>query len=182
MSDSPAPPGAAARPPLVPGSAPGTFPGISVVMPVRNEERHLADSVREVLSQDYPGEMELALAVGPSRDRTSEIAERIAAGDSRITVVPNPSGQIPSALNAAIKASRHSVVARVDGHCLLPPGYLRTAVRALEETGADNVGGVMARRATQGPTLTSASNKGINHGRSGMFFRLLQSVDVFRVP
>ena len=144
MSESPAPPGAAARPPLVPGSAPGTFPGISVVMPVRNEERHLADSVREVLSQDYPGEMELALAVGPSRDRTSEIAERIAAGDSRITVVPNPSGQIPSALNAAIKASRHSVVARVDGHCLLPPGYLRTAVRALEETGADNVGGVMA--------------------------------------
>ena len=59
-------------------------------------------------------------------------------------MVPNPSGQIPSALNAAIKASRHSVVARVDGHCLLPPGYLRTAVRALEETGADNVGGVMA--------------------------------------
>ncbi len=146
MSDSPAPPGAAARPPLVPGSAPGTFPGISVVMPVRNEERHLADSVREVLSQDYPGELELALAVGPSRDRTSEIAERIAAGDSRITVVPNPSGQIPSALNAAIKASRHSVVARVDGHCLLPPGYLRTAVRALEETRADNVGRRHGRR------------------------------------
>ena len=144
MSDSPAPPGAAARRPLVPGSSPGTVPGVSVLMPVRNEERHLADSVRQVLSQDYPGEMELVLAVGPSRDRTQEIAERIAAADSRVTVVPNPSGRIPSAVNAAIKASRHSVVARVDGHCLLPPGYLRTAVRALEETGADNVGGIMA--------------------------------------
>jgi succinoglycan biosynthesis protein ExoA len=144
MSDSPAPPGAAARRPLVPGARPGAVPGISVVMPVRNEERHLADSVRQVLSQDYPGDLELVLAVGPSRDRTQEIAERIASGDSRITVIPNPSGRIPSAVNAAIKASRHSVVARVDGHCMLPPGYLRSAVQALEETGADNVGGIMA--------------------------------------
>ncbi|MGD0687922.1 MAG: glycosyltransferase family 2 protein [Streptosporangiaceae bacterium] len=151
MSDSTMPqagsgPAAAAPrgPAPVPVAAPGAVPAISVVMPVRNEERHLADAVREVLSQDYPGEMELVLAVGPSHDRTQEIAERIAAADSRITVVPNPSGQIPSAVNAAIKASRHSVVARVDGHCLLPPGYLRGAVRALEETGADNVGGVMA--------------------------------------
>ena len=144
MSDSPAPPGAVAPRKLAPGPGAAAAPGVSVVMPVRNEERHLADSVRQVLSQDYQGDMELVLAVGPSRDRTQEIAERIAAGDSRVTVVPNPSGRIPSAVNAAIKASRHSVVARVDGHCLLPPGYLRSAVRALAETGADNVGGVMA--------------------------------------
>jgi succinoglycan biosynthesis protein ExoA len=144
MSDSPAPPGAAAPRPLVPGEPPGTVPAVSVVMPVRNEERHLADAVSQVLGQDYPGELEVLLAVGPSHDRTQEIAERISAADSRVTVVLNPSGQIPSGVNAAIKASRHSVVARVDGHCLLPPGYLRRAVRALEETGADNVGGIMA--------------------------------------
>ncbi|MEP7025783.1 MAG: glycosyltransferase family 2 protein [Actinomycetota bacterium] len=124
--------------------APVTLPAVSVVMPIRNEERHLADSVRHVLSQEYPGELELILAVGPSRDRTAEIAERIAASDSRVTVVPNPSGQIPSAVNAAIKASRHSIVARVDGHCELPDGYLRTAVTALDQTGAANVGGIMA--------------------------------------
>ncbi len=130
-----------ARRPLGPA---GTAPAVSLVMPVRNEERHLAEAVRAVFSQDYPGDLELVLAVGPSHDRTDEIAKRIAAADSRVTVVPNPSGLIPSAVNAAVKASRHSVVARVDGHCLLPPGYLRTAVRALDETGADNVGGIMA--------------------------------------
>ena len=124
--------------------APGTAPAVSLVMPVRNEERHLDEAVRAVLSQDYPGELELVLAVGPSHDKTEEISERIAAADSRVTVVPNPSGRIPNAVNAAIKASRYSVVARVDGHCLLPPGYLCSAVRALEETGADNVGGIMA--------------------------------------
>jgi len=117
---------------------------VSVIMPVRNEERHLAESVRSVLSQDYPGDLELVLAVGPSKDKTLQIAEKLAGDDSRVSVVANPSGQIPSALNAAIKAASHDVLVRVDGHALLPPGYIATAVRTLESTGAVNVGGIMA--------------------------------------
>jgi succinoglycan biosynthesis protein ExoA len=113
-------------------------------MPVRNEERHLEESVRSVLGQDYEGGLEVVLAVGPSRDRTLHVSQRLAAADSRVTVVPNPTGQIPCGVNAAIKASRHSIVARVDGHALLPQGYLSAAVRALRQTGADNVGGIMA--------------------------------------
>jgi GT2 family glycosyltransferase len=120
------------------------FPPVSVVMPVRNEERHLAESVRHVLGQDYPGELELVLAVGPSADRTEELARELAAAHPRVTVVPNPSGKIPAALNAAVRAARHQVIARVDGHALLPAGYLTAGVTALIETGAADVGGVMA--------------------------------------
>jgi succinoglycan biosynthesis protein ExoA len=117
---------------------------ISVIMPVRDEQRHLAEAVGHVLAQEYPGEIEVVLAVGPSHDATEAIAQRLAAADPRVTVVANPSGLIPSANNAAIKASRHPIVARVDGHALIPPGYLRQAVATLQETGADNVGGIMA--------------------------------------
>ena len=120
------------------------YPPVSVVMPVRNEERHLAESVRHILAQDYPGPIELLLAVGPSADRTAQIARDLAAADPRITVAANPGGQIPAALNAALRAARHEIIARVDGHALLPPGYLRTAVATLAETGAADVGGVMA--------------------------------------
>jgi succinoglycan biosynthesis protein ExoA len=120
------------------------LPSVSVVMPVRDEETHLADSVARVLEQDYPGGFELVLAVGPSRDRTEQIARELAAADARITVVPNPSGKISSAMNAAIKAARHGVITRIDGHAMLPDGYLRIAVRTLVETGAADVGGVMA--------------------------------------
>src|SRR6516164_5098828 len=102
------------------------YPPVSVVMPVRNEERHLAESVRHVLGQDYPGELELVLAVGPSTDRTEQIARDLAAADPRVTAIANPSGNIPSALNAALGAARHQVIARTDGHALLPPGYLKT--------------------------------------------------------
>ncbi|MCO5969234.1 glycosyltransferase family 2 protein [Actinoallomurus sp. WRP9H-5] len=113
-------------------------------MPVLNEERHLAEAVGSILTQDYPGELELVIAVGPSRDRTQEIAEKLAADDPRIVVVANPTGRTPNGLNACIQASRHSIIVRVDGHSLLPSDYVLAAVETLEETGADNVGGIMA--------------------------------------
>ena len=117
---------------------------VSVIMPVRNEEGHLEEAVRHVLAQDYPAGLEVVLAVGPSRDATREIADRLAAADPRVTVVANPSGLIPAGNNAAIKASRFPIVARVDGHALIPPGYLTLAVQTLQETRADDVGGIMA--------------------------------------
>lgn len=112
-------------------------------MPVLNEERHLRTSVRHILEQEYDGELEVVIALGPSGDRTDEIAAELVREDSRVHTVPNPSGRTPAALNAAIKASRHPVVVRVDGHGMLSPDYIATAVRLLEETGAANVGGVM---------------------------------------
>ena len=119
------------------------WPGVSVVMPVLNEERHLAAAVGKVLDQDYPGELEVILAVGPSSDRTEEIAAELAATDARVRVVDNPWARTPYALNLGFRAARHDVVVRVDGHGELTDGYLRRAVELLEETGAANVGGVM---------------------------------------
>jgi succinoglycan biosynthesis protein ExoA len=113
-------------------------------MPVLNEERHLAESVAAVLGQQYPGGFELVLAVGPSKDRTEAIARQLAAADGRITVVPNPSGQISTAMNAAVKTARHGILTRIDAHSMLPDGYLQIAVRTLMETGAADVGGWMA--------------------------------------
>ncbi|MGW1838183.1 glycosyltransferase family 2 protein [Streptomyces sp. BBFR2] len=118
-------------------------PAVSVIMPVLNEERHLRNAVRHILEQEYAGEMEVVIAVGPSADRTEEIAAELAAEDPRVRTVANPTGRTPAALNAAIKASRHPIVVRVDGHGMLSPNYIATAVRLLEETGAQNVGGIM---------------------------------------
>ena len=92
-----------------------------------------------------PGEARGGARGGPRpATRPTRIARELAAADPRVTVVDNPSGRIPAGNNAAIKASRFPVVARVDGHALLPPGYLKLAVQTLAETGADNVGGIMA--------------------------------------
>jgi glycosyltransferase involved in cell wall biosynthesis len=119
------------------------WPPVSVIMPVRDEERHLAEAVAHVLDQDYPGDVEVVLAVGPSRDRTAEIAAQLSAADRRVRTVDNPTGRTPSGLNAAIDTARHGIIVRVDGHGLLSPGYIRRAVEVLDQTGAANVGGIM---------------------------------------
>jgi succinoglycan biosynthesis protein ExoA len=119
------------------------WPAVSVVVPVLNEERHLEAAVTKVLEQDYPGPIEVVLAVGPSRDRTAQVAARLAARDSRVHVVDNPTGRTPSGLNAAIKGSTGDIVVRVDAHSELSPGYVARAVEILTRTDADNVGGVM---------------------------------------
>lgn len=113
-------------------------------MPVLNEARHLRAAVEAITAQDYLGETEIVLALGPSADGTAAIAEELAASDGRIKLVANPTGATPCGLNAAIAASSHEVVVRVDGHAVLPPDYIRIAVEVLAESGADNVGGVMA--------------------------------------
>ena len=119
------------------------WPTIGVIMPILNEERHLEEAVAAVLGQDYPGAIELVLALGPSRDRTDEIAARIVAREPRVRTVESPTGRTPDALNAALAAGRSEIVVRVDGHGILDQDYVRTAYELLQETGAANVGGLM---------------------------------------
>ena len=119
-------------------------PAISVILPVLNEEAYLAESVSAILSQDYLGLFEVILALGPSHDRTNEVAQALAARDSRVKLVTNPSGKTAAGLNLAIAASGNPVIVRVDGHAKIPNNYLSLAVTILRESGAVNVGGVMA--------------------------------------
>lgn len=117
--------------------------GVSIIVPVLQEAGYLETAVLHLLEQDYAGPMEIVLALGPSTDGTNEIAQRLAAVDVRVICVDNPSGRTPSGLNAAIAASHHDVIVRVDAHAEIPSDYVRVAVETLIRTGADNVGGVM---------------------------------------
>ena len=123
---------------------------ISIILPVLNEADHLEESLRSILSQDYLGDIEIILAIGPSHDGTEKIAQALAQKDSRIVLVENSSGRTASALNIAIAATKYSIIVRVDGHSQIPKNYLTLVSEILEKTGAVNVGGVMD---AQGRTL-----------------------------
>jgi hypothetical protein len=64
--------------------------------------------------------------------------------DSRVVVVENPTGKTAAGLNLAIAAARYSIIVRVDGHSQIPVDYCETAFQVLSQTGAVNVGGIMA--------------------------------------
>jgi len=120
------------------------LPAISVILPVLNEESHLESAVLSVLSQDYRGPLEIILALGPSRDRTNEIATKLASQDNRVKLLDSPTGKTATGLNLALAASKSPVVVRVDGHAQIPNNYISLIVEILNKTGAVNVGGVMA--------------------------------------
>lgn len=127
---------------------------ISVILPVRNEAPYLEEAVAAILSQDFQGKLEVILAIGPSHDGTEEIAQQLAKKDERVVIVANPTGRTAAGLNLALKAAQYANIVRVDGHAKIPHSYLTLALEILTETGAVNVGGVMA---AQGQNLFERS-------------------------
>jgi glycosyltransferase involved in cell wall biosynthesis len=119
-------------------------PGVSVVLPILNEERFLADAISAILAQEYGGELEVILALGPSKDRTNEIAASLHENDHRIVLVENPTGKTAAGLNAAIAAARFEIICRIDGHAEISKSYIADAVAIMQESNAVNVGGIMA--------------------------------------
>ena len=122
-------------------------PAVSVIIPVLNEERFLKQSVQAILNQNYSGQLEIILALGPSKDQTNVIAQELAK-DQRIKLVENPSGRTAAALNNAIKNSNFDIIVRLDGHAIVDSNYIKNAVKTLVESGADNVGGLMKAEGT----------------------------------
>ena len=121
-----------------------TSSAVSVILPVLNEEHYLANAVSAILRQNFKGQLEVVLAIGPSKDRTMQIAGGLAADDARVKIVENPTGRTAAGLNLAIANSSYPIIVRVDGHANIPNDYISIAVDLLNKTGAVNVGGVMA--------------------------------------
>ena len=122
-------------------------PFVSVVVPCRNERDHVAPCLETILANDYPADRREVLVVdGMSDDGTRERIREVAARDPSVRLIDNPSRVTPAALNLGIAAMRGEIVLRMDAHARYPRDYIRRLVDALDETGADNVGGVLRTR------------------------------------
>ena len=153
-------------------------PLVSVVVPALNEESTIERALAPLLADPLGDAIEVIVAVGPSRDRTREVVAGLAAADRRVRLVDNP-GRITSlGLNAAIRAARGDVIARMDGHAEPQPGYLSACLRVLQASGAWNVGGRIRKvgesRAARAVAAATSSPFGIGGGRR---FHLLDSAE-----
>jgi len=133
-----------------------SFQPVSVILPILNEERDLNQCITAILQQDYPADIEIILALGPSTDKTTLIAEKLSAADKRIKLVNNPSGQTATGLNLAIKKSSYEILCRIDGHSEISSTYIKTAVEIINNQGAVNVGGMMFADSEKGLQRTIA--------------------------
>ena len=83
------------------------LPFISVILPVRNEEKYIAACVDSIFSQDYPAElMEVIFVDGRSEDRTVAMLREMQKVHPQIVVLDNPNRTVPYAMNIGIRESR----------------------------------------------------------------------------
>ncbi len=120
---------------------------VSIVIPMRNEEKRIAGCLYSILANDFPkDELEIIIADGRSEDRSREIVERFAVQHRNIRLIDNPKRIVPSGLNAAITLSRGRYIIRMDAHSEYPSDYVSACVRELESGVADVVGGRLITR------------------------------------
>lgn len=119
-------------------------PIVTIILPIRNEARYIAQCLEAVVAQDYPRDkIEILVVDGMSDDGTRGIIAQFSARDTRIHLIENPERIVPTALNRGIRAARGDVIIRVDGHTVIADDYVRRCVEQLAVVDADCVGGAI---------------------------------------
>jgi len=116
--------------PETPGTAPGDRPDVSVVVPVRDGARTLAECLEAVLASRDVGELEVIVVDDGSRDESGEIARRLPCRALRLETGRGPA----TARNHGAAAARGGTLVFVDADVIVAPDTLARLTRALETT------------------------------------------------
>jgi succinoglycan biosynthesis protein ExoA len=119
---------------------------VSVLTPVRNEERRLDATLAAMRGQRFDGELEFLFMDGRSEDATRALLEEVAARDARFRILDNPERHTASGLNIGLRHARGTYVARMDAHTEYPPDYLARGVERLRRGDVEWVSGPQVPR------------------------------------
>ena len=118
------------------------LPLVSVVVPCRNEEKFIGQCLESIIRQDYPKEkLEVLVVDGMSDDKTRGIIDDYCQKYSFIKLLDNHYKFTPFALNIGIKKSSGKIIVRMDAHADYAKDYVSRCIGAMNDSGADNVGG-----------------------------------------
>lgn len=107
---------------------------VSVLIPLRNEEKYVYNLLRSLEKQTYPKEqMEIIIIDGDSEDNTKiEIEKFMKTSNLTVKVIDNKKRTIPIALNLGISISRGEYIVRLDGHSTYNSEYIEVGINLLK--------------------------------------------------
>ena len=142
---------------------------VSVICPIYNEEKYIAQCIESVLAQDFPKEdLEVLFVDGMSSDRTREIVEAYTQQYTQIRLLDNPKRIVPHALNIGIEHAKGDIIVRIDAHAAFPNNYISTLVNYLTSLpNAQNVGAACVTK-TQGNTNKAKAIVAVLSNRFGV--------------
>lgn len=119
-----------------------TEPRVSIVVACRNESAHIRALLESIVQQEWDNiSWEAILADGMSTDGTRSAVQGYSARHPQIRMIDNSERIVSTGLNRAIRAARGDIIVRMDAHTKYATDYCLRSLRALETTGAANVGG-----------------------------------------
>jgi len=94
------------------------YPPISILVAAYNEESSIADTLRSIAQQEYPGEFEVLVIDDGSKDATAAIVEANPYPWARLLCQPRNMGKA-AALNRGLAESKHDYVITLDADSFL---------------------------------------------------------------
>ena len=107
---------------------------VSIVIPSRNEEKHIAKCLEAITENNYPKEyLTVIVCDGNSKDKTPEIIADYQNRYSYITSLRNVKQTTPYGLNLGITHTCSEIVIVLWAHCFIAPDFIEQCVNFLEE-------------------------------------------------
>lgn len=115
----------------------GTGVLISIILPVFNGEKYLAQSIRSCLNQTYSN-IELVIVNDCSTDGSLGIAEKFAAEDSRVRIISNKENRkLPASLNVGHRLANGRYLTWTSDDNFFEPEALEILLKEIGRTNAD---------------------------------------------
>jgi biofilm PGA synthesis N-glycosyltransferase PgaC len=150
------------RPPRV---KPSRYPPLSILIAAYNEEASIADTLRSLANQDYPGPFEVFVIDDGSRDRTAAIVDACDHDWLRLLRQPHNAGK-SAALNRGLAEASHDLVVTLDADSYLYRDALRNLVERYmsDPPNTRAVAGTMLVRNSRRNWVTKAQEWDYFHG------------------
>ncbi|RLG19017.1 glycosyltransferase family 2 protein, partial [Candidatus Micrarchaeota archaeon] len=141
-----------------------SMPRVSVIIPMRNEKKHIEKCLESLLLNDYPKDrMEILAIDGMSVDGTREIIENYARKYPFVKLVDNERKTTPCAFNLGVSASEGDFIIIMGAHAVYEKDYISKCVQYSGQYGADNVGGVRVALPARETAFAKAVVQAISH-------------------
>jgi glycosyltransferase involved in cell wall biosynthesis len=132
------------------------LPKVSLVIPCRNEERHIKTFLNSLTEIEYPKhKLEIIFIDGMSIDNTKEIILSF-RDQLLVSVIDNPKKITPVALNIGIKNSSGEYVIILSSHTKIPKDFVIANINTILNTNADCVGGVIRTESSSDRVISKA--------------------------
>jgi succinoglycan biosynthesis protein ExoA len=109
---------------------------LTVIVPARNEEQFIGDTLGMLAAQDYPSDrFEILVVDGMSTDKTRDVVGQFMAAHPQINLrlLENPGRLSSCARNIGVRAARGKLIAVIDAHVHVPNIQLFRAMERLKE-------------------------------------------------